>query len=198
MGSELNGVRARIPAEQRLNVFALVIYIPDPLGRFLDDLRRDLVPGCNPHAHVSVLPPRPLAVEWPVAGEQVREISGNWTPFEIKLGRVRMFPVTNVIYIELAEGGPEMFRIHDAMNANALAFNEPFAYHPHITLAQEIPPANVAAVHQRAQDLWEAYEGPRSFSASRAAFVQNTLVNCWIDLGEYDLGVAIPNPASDR
>jgi len=188
MGSDLNGVRARIPAEQRLNVFALVIYIPDPLGRFLDDLRRALVPGCNPHAHVSVLPPRPLAVDWAVAGEEVRECAANWTPFEIKLGRVRMFPVTNVIYLELAEGGPEMFRIHDAMNSGALEFHEPFVYHPHITLAQEIPPADVAAVNQRAQELWEAYSGPRTFQAEHAAFVQNTMGNCWIDLAEYQLG----------
>src|ERR1035438_9490908 len=59
-----NGMLSQIPAEERLNVFALVIYIHDPLGSFLDDLRRQLVPGCNPHAHVSVLPPRPLAVDW--------------------------------------------------------------------------------------------------------------------------------------
>jgi len=187
MGSDLNGVLSRIPAEQRLNVFALVIYIPDPLGCFLDDLRRDLVPGCNPHAHVSVLPPRPLAVDVSVAGEHVRERASTWEPFDIQLGRVRIFPVTNVIYLELAEGGPEMFRIHDAMNSGALSFNEPFAYHPHITLAQEIPPADVDAVNRRAQELWEAYSGPRSFRADRAAFVQNTLGNCWIDLADYPL-----------
>ena len=183
-----NGMLSRIPAEQRLNVFALVIYIPDPLGRFLDDLRRELVPGCNPHAHVSVLPPRPLAVDWQVAGEQVRECAGNWAPFDIALGGIRMFPVTNVIYLELGEGGPEMFRIHAAMNSQALTFDEPFAYHPHITLAQEIPPGQVAAVHQRAQEIWEGYTGPRNFRAQRTAFVQNTLGNCWIDLAEFSLG----------
>jgi len=188
MGSNSNGVLGRLPAEQRLNVFALVIYIPDPLGRFLDDLRRELVPGCNPHAHVSVLPPRPLAVGWSVAGEEVRDCASNWTPFEIKLGRVCMFPVTNVIYLELAEGGPEMYRIHDAMNSGALEFREPFAYHPHITLAQEIPLGEVAAVNRRAHELWESYSGPRSFPADRAAFVQNTMGNCWIDLAEYHLG----------
>ena len=183
-----NGALARIPAEQRLNVFALVIYIPDPLGRFLDDLRRDLVPGCNPHAHVSVLPPRPLSVESALAGEQVHDCAAGWTPFEITLGEIRIFPVTNVIFLELAAGAPEMHRIHDAMNADALAFREPFAYHPHITVAQELPEAEVAAAAKRAQDLWAAYEGPRSFKAERTAFVQNTLGNCWIDLAEYSLG----------
>ena len=108
MGFDPNGVLSRIPAEQRLNVFALVIYIPDPLGRFLDDLRRELVPGCNPHAHVSVLPPRPLAVDWQVASEQVRQCAAARPPFEIALERIRMFPVTNVIYIELGQGRGEM------------------------------------------------------------------------------------------
>ena len=188
MGFDPNGMLSRIPAEQRLNVFALVIYIPDPLGRFLDDLRRDLVPGCNPHAHVSVLPPRPLAVDWQAAGEQVRVRAGNWAPFDIVLQRIRIFPVTNVIYLELGQGETEMFRIHAAMNSQALEFDEPFEYHPHITLAQEIPPGQAAAVNRRAQELWDGYPGPRSFRAERTAFVQNTLGNCWIDLAEFSLG----------
>ena len=188
MDLNVNGVLSRIPAEQRLNVFALVIYIPDPLGRFLDDLRRELVPGCNPHAHVSVLPPRPIAVDWTVAGEQVRECAGEWTPFEISLESIRMFPVTNVVFIELGKGSDEMFKIHEAMNSRSLAFNEPFAYHPHITLAQEIPQERAEYVNQHARELWDAWTGPRVFRAERAAFVQNTLGNLWIDLAEYSLG----------
>ena len=113
MGFDPNGMLSRIPAEQRMNVYALVIYIPDPLGRFLDDLRRELVPGCNPHAHVSVLPPRPLAVDWQVAGEQVRACAASRAPFDIVLGRIGIFPVTNVIYLELGEGAPEMFGISE-------------------------------------------------------------------------------------
>jgi 2'-5' RNA ligase len=187
MGCESNGV-PRIPAEQRLNVYALVIYVPDPLGRFLDDLRRQLVPGCNPHAHVSVLPPRPLSGDWQEAREQVRELAGSWKPFDITLDHVAMFPVTNVIYIELAQGASEMYRLHAAMNTRALHFDEPFEYHPHITLAQEIPAEGVRETHLRAQELWAGYQGPRTFRAQRAAFVQNTLGNCWIDLAEYSLG----------
>src|SRR5580692_4864485 len=128
----------RIPPEERLNIFALVIYIPDPLGRFLDDLRRKLVPGCNPHAHVSLLPPRPLAVDWPVASNQVRDVLNRWTPFEVELASVEIFPVTDVIYIEVGRGAAELRRIHEAMNAGSLEFQDPFPYHPHITLAQEL------------------------------------------------------------
>jgi 2'-5' RNA ligase len=188
MGFDSNGVLFQIPAEQRLNVFALVIYIPDPLGRFLDDLRKELVPGCNPHAHVSVLPPRPLAVDWQVASEQVRQCAAGRPPFDVTLGAIRRFPVTNVIYIELAHGTDEFFAMHDAMNCDALEFAEPFQYHPHVTLAQEIPPALVEEVDRKAHQLWAEYDGPRTFRAERMAFVQNTLGNCWIDLAESDLG----------
>ena len=81
-----------------------------------------------------------------------------------------------------------MCRIHEAMNSQALEFHEPFQYHPHITLAQEIPPGQVAGVNRLAQELWDGYTGPRSFRADRAAFVQSTLGNCWIDLAEFSLG----------
>ena len=187
MSCEANGI-LRIPAEQRLNVFALVIYLPDPLGGFLDEMRRALVPGCKPHAHVSVLPPRPLAGDWQVAREQVRALVEAWTPFEITLTEVGIFPVTNVIYIELGQGATEMYALHSAMNTDALRFDEPFEYHPHITLAQEIPAESVAEVHRRAREMWDSYRSAKTFRAERATFVQNTLGNCWIDLAEYSLG----------
>jgi 2'-5' RNA ligase len=188
MGFDPNGALSLIPAEQRLNVFALVIYIPDPLGRFLDDLRRELVPGCNPHAHVSVLPPRPLAVEWQVASRQVSDCAATRPPFEITLDAIRLFPVTNVIYIELANGACRMREMHDIMNSGPLAFAEPFEYHPHITLAQEIPADCVGEVERKARQMWDDYDGPRTFLAERTAFVQNTLGNCWIDLAEATFG----------
>lgn len=188
MSFDPNGARLRVPVEERLNLFALVIYVPDPLGRFLDDLRRELVPHDNPHAHVSVLPPRPLAVEWSVASNQVRALTDAWTPFDIELTDIGIFPVTDVVYIELGSGAAELRRMHGAMNCHALEFPEPFSYHPHLTLAQEVSHSNVEAVRASAMRRWRDYRGSRSFRAERAVLVQNTLNNCWIDLAEYSLG----------
>jgi 2'-5' RNA ligase len=191
MGSDENGVPCRPPVEERLNVFALVIYIPGPLGVFLDDLRRELVPHYNPHAHVSVLPPRPLGVDWHVASGQARNLIESWSPFDVQLTELQVFPVTNVIYIEVGSGAADLHRMHAAMNLTDLAFDEPFPYHPHITLAQEIPHDTVTEVQELAQRRWTEFTGPRSFRADRVAFVQNTSTNCWIDLEEYSLG-AVP------
>jgi 2'-5' RNA ligase len=188
MVSEEIGVSRGVPAEERLNVFALVIYVPDPLGRFLDDLRRELAPHSNPHAHVSVLPPRPLAVEWQVAAGQARALTEGWAPFEIELAGLQIFPVTNVIYLEIGAGTAELRRMHAAMNAGVLEFEEPFPYHPHITLAQEIPHQEVRAVYELAQRRWREHRGGGVFRAERTVFVRNTLDDCWIDLAEYRLG----------
>jgi 2'-5' RNA ligase len=188
MGPKENGASGSLPAEERLNVFALVIYIPDPLGRFLDDLRRELAPQCNPHAHVSVLPPRLLAVEWQAAAEQARALMAGWAPFDVELAGLQIFPVTNVIYIEIGAGAAELRRMHTAMNAGALEFEEPFPYHPHITLAQEIPQQEVPAIYELAQRRWREYGGSGVFRAERTVFVQNRLDDCWIDLAEYRLG----------
>src|SRR5215469_9709760 len=123
MGCESNGKQSSVPPGERLNVFALVIYIPNPLGKFLDDLRRELVPHYNPHAHVSVLPPRPLAVDWTVAAEQVRARTEGWPSFEIELAQIEIFPVTNVIYIGVERGGKELRRLHEVISTDALQFD---------------------------------------------------------------------------
>jgi 2'-5' RNA ligase len=182
------GLLSRVPAEERLNVYALVIYIPDPLGRFLDDLRRELVPGCSPHAHVSVLPPRPLGADWQAASEQVQAFTAGQRPFPVELGEIRIFPVTNVIYIEVSSGKEELSSMHDALNGNALVFEEPFVYQPHVTLAQEIPREEAAPVYELAGRRWKEFQGERVFRADRAAFVQNTMGNRWIDLANFALG----------
>ena len=177
-----------MPAVEGLNVFALVIYIPGPLGCFLDELRRELVPHYNPHAHVSVLPPRPLAVDWRMASDHARSLIERWAAFDIELTGLQVFPVTDVIYLEVGAGASDLRRMHVAMNSGALEFEEPFLYHPHITLAQEVPHENVAAMHELACRRWAEYPGSRTCRAEHAVFVQNTMNDCWSDLAEYSLG----------
>src|SRR5579862_3743365 len=166
MSFDSNGCRTRIPAEEHPNVYALVIYIPDPLAGVLDDLRRELVPHYNPHAHVSVLPPRPLAVEWEIASARARSLIEGWTPFDIELTDLGVFPETEVLYLEVGGGASELRRMHAAMNAGPLQFDEPYAYHPHVTLAQEVKHEDVRAMWELAQRRWSEYPGTRTFRAS--------------------------------
>jgi 2'-5' RNA ligase len=81
----------------------------------------------------------------------------------------------------------ELRRLHEALNAGALKFQDPFPYHPHITLAQELPRERVPETGELARRRWREYRGPRGFRVEHAVFVQNTLNDCWIDLAEYSL-----------
>jgi 2'-5' RNA ligase len=174
-----------------VNQFALVIYFPDPLARFLDELRLELVTGCRPRAHVTVLPPRPLT-DLDAGLEEARLMAPEFPSFTVEAGDVEVFPGTNVIYIGVRRGGEELHAMHEAMNTGPLAFAEPFAYHPHVTLAQEFPLEERPRLEALARERWEAYGGPRSFQADLVEFVQNTAEKRWIDLATFSLGQPAP------
>jgi hypothetical protein len=188
MGSETEGTRPQ-PEGERPSLYALVIYLPQPLGGFLDDLRLEMVPGCNPHAHVSVLPPRPLPVAPDSAIAEARAILAGSEQFEIVLGQIEKFDVTDVIYISLEKGAEQLHRMHARLNTGALSFDEPFAYHPHVTLAQEIPADRVDTLFALAAKRWKEFPGPRRFRAEAAVFVRNTHGKRWVDLANGPLGV---------
>ncbi len=178
--------------ENRPNLYALVIYLPDPLRSFLDRLRLELAPGCNPHAHVSVLPPRRLSVPDEHAIQQGRQTLAEFPPFDIELGGIEIFPVTDVVYIGVGGGADQLHGLHAALNRDHFHFEEPFAYHPHITLAQELDPADVSRAGELASRRWNEFRGPRCFRAEKAVFVQNVSDNLWADLESIPLGNSRP------
>ena len=170
-----------------INSFALVSYIADPLAGFLDQLRKDLESESRSKAHVTILPPRPLACSLEQAWRELDAGLHDFQPFHIELGAVEVFPVTNVIYLSMARGGLELRRLHDKLTSGCLAFEEPFPYHPHVTLAQELEPGAVAAVAGLAAARWREFAQGRAFIVNHLTFVQNTLGNRWTDLHGFRL-----------
>jgi 2'-5' RNA ligase len=171
-----------------INSFALVTYIPGRLGEFLDDLRRELAP-CLPRAHVTILTPRPLSVTPEEAWSFMYPLIKDFPSFEVRTGGVDIFHTTSVIFVEVRAGKAELRQMHDRLNRGPSAFDEPYPYHPHITLAQELDPNQVTEVYETAKRRWAEYKGERSFSADSVTFVQNTTQNHWVDLATCPLGV---------
>jgi hypothetical protein len=188
MDSARDGSLWGIGPEEQRSVYALVTYIPEPLGKFLDGLRLELMPGCKPHAHVSLLPPRPLDADWHVAAEHARSLLEESGPFEVEFTRPAIFPVTGVIYLEVGAGQDHLLRLHQSLNAGAIAFAEPFPYCPHSTLAQGVGPERVQELYQLAARRWQDFPGPHRFIADHAVFVQNLNGNTWIDLATLWMG----------
>ena len=175
-----------VPSEP-INQYALVTYLPDEQGCYLDQLRRDLVAQCNARSHLSLLPPRPLQAPSFEAESQIQHTSRMTQPFVVAVGGVSVFPKTSVIYLELNSGQGDLAKLHDQLSAGALAFDEPFPFHPHITLAQNFDSETLAERLALAQERWAAYRGPREFLLDRLVFVQNSENNCWMDLRAFEL-----------
>jgi 2'-5' RNA ligase len=180
MGCELNG-------HARVNQYALVSYIPEPLGGFLDKLRLQLAPGCKPHAHVTILPPRQLSASVEQVETEIHDLSSRFHAFEVKLGSVQLFETTEVIYLEVDGGARQLRQMHQTLNRGAAYFDEPYDFHPHITLAQNLPHEHVAEILKLARESWSGWKGSISFPVGELFFVQNTEQNTWLDLKHFQL-----------
>jgi 2'-5' RNA ligase len=172
----------------RINSFALVSYIPEPLAGFLDRLRQELVPNCFLRAHVTILPPRPICTTPREAWNALRAIAPHFAPFDVELTGIEIFPVSDVIYIGIGAGAAQLSETHEAMNVSGLRFQEAFPYHPHITLAQDLKPDEVDELTAVGRRRWSEFTGGRKFHVDQVVFVQNTRRKEWIDLGECCLG----------
>jgi len=181
-------MRSDPTSRDRINSFSLVSYIPPPLASFLDNLRRELVPQTCHRAHVTVLPPRPLAIAADDAWRHIRALAPGFRAFEAALGEVQVFPVSGVVYLEIGPGADQLREMHAVFNSGALQAPEVFDFHPHVTLAQDIRADDAARIIDTARRCWAEFAGERRFCIDSVTFVQNTEANQWIDLGECRLG----------
>jgi 2'-5' RNA ligase len=182
-----------------LGWFALVSYIPDPLATFLDDLRRELTPGCRPKAHVTVLPPRPHHHD---LEDTVRQITGacrNVRPFRVELCDMEIFEASQVVYLGLREGAKPLQDLYRTLNSGPLAYRECFPYHPHITIAQDLPGGgDAAAVAVMANEKWAGYKGACGFEVSSLSFVQHVAPAIWMDVAVVPLGTPLGWPGDSE
>jgi len=173
----------------RINSYALVSYIPEPLAGFLDRLRRELVPNCFLSAHITILPPRPLTCSPEVAWNSIRSFAPHFAPFDVELTALEVFPISDVIYVEIGAGRDRLKEMHAVLNTDCLGCRENFPYHPHVTLAQELKPDELDELIRVAHERWDEISHDRTFHVDKMVFVQNTRRNQWIDLGECSLGL---------
>lgn len=174
-----------------INSFALVSYFSGPLSDYLTRLRRELVPNCEAKAHLTVLPPRPIQGSKENAVRGLSQGLQEFGPVHVELGDVEMFAESRVVYIAVNAGHVELERMHDALNTAAVAFEEPFPYHPHITLAQDIPAESLLSVLQHARDVWNRWPHSRSFLVEDLTIVQNSVDNRWFDVEEVRLAARV-------
>jgi len=154
--------------------YALVAYIRNGPGEFVENLRNELHPE-HSHlgAHVTVLPPRPLQGTEQQAIELLSEACKPVAPFEIGLGDVENFlPRTPTVFIRVAHGAYRMRELHDLLNKWPLQHEESLPYMPHLTIAKLGTDQRAREVYQTAQHRWRQFDGPRRVRIEHLTFVR--------------------------
>lgn len=171
--------------------YALVAYIGNAVGEFVENLRGELHPAhAHLPAHITVLPPRCLSGSETDAISLVSSICKETNPFEVSLGDVENFmPVTPTVFIRVAFAAYRLRELHDKMNAGPLCFDEQWPYMPHLTIAKVDTLDEAARALEIARQRWAFFTSPRKVVIERLTFVrQGNDCNSWIDIAPVPLG----------
>ena len=166
-------------------LYALVAYVRDPVGLFVENLRRELHPA-HPEwpAHLTVVPPRCLLGSEEEAIRHITEVCRKAAPFEVLMGSVETFaPLTPTVFIRVAHGAYRLRELHDKLTHGSLGAVEPWPYMPHLTIAklpdEESAQRGVAVARQR----WSDFRGTRMVGIEELTFVRQAEVGPdWLDL----------------
>jgi 2'-5' RNA ligase len=174
----------------RTQRYALVAYVRNPVGEFVESLRKELHPEL-PHlaAHVTLLPPRLLSGSESAALENLEELCKEVEPFEVSLGEVETFiPVTPTVFIRVAHAAYRMRELHDRLNVNALACREEWPYMPHLTIIKMGAEDQAQYAYRVARTRWAEFDESRCIDVRDLTFVREEGQNKWADLAEIPLG----------
>jgi 2'-5' RNA ligase len=170
-------------------LYAAVAYVRNPVGNFVEELRRELHPAhTHANAHITILPPRPLQGSEERAMEVLQDVCAAAQPFDITMGDVETFiPATPTVFIRVAYGAYRMRELHDQINRNALEFCEPFPYMPHLTILKADTLQEAHRIVEIARHRWDSFREGRKIQIDSVTFVKGSGER-WVDLAPVPLG----------
>jgi 2'-5' RNA ligase len=177
---------------QQQRRYALVAYVKNDVGEFVEKVRKELQPEL-PHlaAHVTLLPPRGLKESEAAALETLERSCRAVEPFEVSLGEVETFiPVTPTVFIRVAHAAYRMRELHDLLNTGGLACSEEWPYMPHLTIIKMGAEDQAQYAYRVARTRWAEFGGSRCVEVRDLSFVREDSPNRWVDLAAIPLGSA--------
>jgi len=170
--------------------YALVAYVRDAVGEFVERLRQELHPAlAHLPAHLTILPPRQLQASELSALEALEDSCSHVEPFDVVLGEVETFvPVTPTVFIRVAHAAYRMRELHDRLSVPPLAAEEEWPYMPHLTIVKISSEELAQQAYLVARDRWAEFQGSRRISVKELTFVREEKENRWVDLAGVPLG----------
>ncbi|MGB9236498.1 MAG: 2'-5' RNA ligase family protein [Terriglobales bacterium] len=173
----------------QISRYALVTYVHDSVGEFVEKLRRELHPSM-PHmpAHLTILPPRELVGTERAALEFLEEACSRVIPFDVELGDVETFlPTTPTVFIQVKRAAYRIRELHDQLSGEPLCCAESWPYIPHLTIVKTEGEEQARMAAILARERWAKFEGKRQVHVDQLMFVRET-DGLWQDVAPLPLG----------
>src|SRR5437764_635076 len=156
--------------------YALVAYVRDPAGRFVEQLRRELHPDhTHLSAHITVLPPRKLSGCEADAIELLTQSLAGFDAFQVTMGGVETFaPVTPTIFIRVERWAHKLRDLHERLGHGLLEFEEQWPYMPHLTIVKMPDFEGAEFALEESRRRWSTYTGSRTAEVEELSFVRET------------------------
>ena len=133
----------RLASPPENTVLGIVVPVPEPWAQLLVDWRSkvgdpqaSLVPP-----HVTLLPPTEVLVDDRAAiSTHLATVAAAHAPFDLHLAGTGTFrPVSEVVFVAVVRGMAECERMATDVRRGPLARPLHFPYHPHVTVAHDVP-----------------------------------------------------------
>jgi 2'-5' RNA ligase len=173
--------------------YALVAYVRDPVGRFVEQLRSELyAEHAHLAAHVTILPPRDLSGTEDESVRHLLVLAARFTSFEIELNDVESFaPTTPTVFLRVSRSAHRFRDMHVAFNSGPLHCEEQWTYMPHLTIVKMPDLAAAENALRIARQRWTSYSGPRTAQVRELTFVRESGDGNWSDLATIALDRAV-------
>lgn len=120
------------------------VAVPEPEGLSLQEYRVALGDETARHipTHITLVPPTDVDPEaLPAIVQHLTEVAGQHPPYRVSLRGTGTFrPVSPVVFIGVVEGIAGCELLAEAIRTGPLAVEVTFPYHPHVTVAHDLPP----------------------------------------------------------
>ena len=171
--------------DQSLLTLGVAISVPTPWREELTAWRERVgdPAAARVPPHITLLPPTQVpAGAMPAIEEHLAATAAGFPAFEIHLSGTGTFrPVSDVVFVVVAAGIAQCEQLEARVRSGPLARETRFPYHPHITVAHDIPDAG----------LDRAYEGLAEFDARFPvpAFTvfQQEMGGVWVTRKDFEL-----------
>jgi len=138
------------------------IPVPDPFGSALQELRISLgdesarlIP-----THITLVPPAVVSDgSLDTVEAHLRSAAAGQRPFRVRLRGTGTFrPVSPVVFVGVVEGISSCEMLAAATRSGPLAVKASFPYHPHVTVAHDLPDEQLDRAFSELADYEAAFE----------------------------------------